>query len=210
MGTANCSKTSSLFYTLICTFNIGYPLLLADATMKSKVTEIESSLSNTKDFLSSQIQMILVNLDKLTEAFKKLGSSDPICNAGWTQYGLSCYYLSSDYKSWNASKEDCEDKNAHLVVINDAREMNFLNKWTNTTNLWIGLTNADGSWKWVDGTPYDKTPTFWSEGQPDDWKSYYHGEGEDCVEISINGTDWNDNHCSKELLYICEKKIFWI
>ncbi|PIO28251.1 hypothetical protein AB205_0202090 [Aquarana catesbeiana] len=51
------------------------------------------------------------------------GSSNPLCSEGWNHYGLSCYYFSSDKKTWNASKKDCEDKEAHLVVINGKEEM---------------------------------------------------------------------------------------
>ncbi|XP_018430184.1 PREDICTED: asialoglycoprotein receptor 1-like, partial [Nanorana parkeri] len=85
-------------------------------------------------------------------------SADPICSTGWTQYGLSCYYLSSDSKPWNASKKECEDRKAHLVVINDEGEMNFLRGISEVNGVWIGLTDADGTWRWVDGTSYDKTP----------------------------------------------------
>ncbi|XP_077327196.1 asialoglycoprotein receptor 2-like isoform X2 [Lithobates pipiens] len=159
--------------------------------------------------LSSDIQRILGFLGKVAEALQK-SSSIPLCSEGWRYYGLSCYYLSSDSIPWNASKKECENKGAHLVVINSEGELNFLRVITNKQSFWIGLTDADGTWRWVDGTSYDITPKFWAQTQPDDWKDHgFKGgeEGEDCATLR-NGYDWNDLHCSEKIKYICEKKIF--
>ncbi|XP_073480043.1 asialoglycoprotein receptor 1-like [Aquarana catesbeiana] len=136
------------------------------------------------------------------------GSSNPLCSEKWTQYALSCYYLSSDSKPWNFSKKDCEDKEAHLIVINSEEEMNFLCSIAKGKFLWIGLTDQDGTWTWVDGTPYDTTPKFWGKGQPDDYKGHGYGGGEDCAALRPTN-DWNDGHCSRKYPYVCEKKILF-
>ncbi|XP_077327202.1 asialoglycoprotein receptor 2-like [Lithobates pipiens] len=154
---------------------------------------------------SSEIQRILEFMGKMAEELYK-NSSNPLCSEGWSHYGLSCYYLSSDRKLWNNAKEDCENKEAHLVVINGQEEMNFLLGITNKQTFWIGLTDADGTWRWVDGTSYDITPKFWIEGQPDDWQGHGFGGGEDCAVIR-DGRGWNDGHCSEIIKYICEKKM---
>lgn len=158
---------------------------------------------------SSDIQRILGFLGKVAEELQKMkmnSPSNPLCSEGWRHYGLSCYYFSSDKKPWNASKKDCEDKKAHLVVINSEAEMNFLRGIANKQLFWIGVTEVDGNWRWVDGTPYDITPKFWAEGQPDDFKSHGLGGGEDCAALE-DGYDWNDRHCSQNIKYICEKKM---
>ncbi|XP_077327208.1 asialoglycoprotein receptor 2-like isoform X2 [Lithobates pipiens] len=156
--------------------------------------------------LSSDIQRILGFLGKVAEALQK-SSSNPLCSEGWRHNGLSCYYLSSDSIPWNASKKECENKGAHLVVINGEAEMNFLRGIANKQSIWIGLTDADGTWRWVDGTSYDITPKFWEKGQPDDWKGHVVGGGEDCAMLR-HGHEWNDGHCTEIIKYICEKKIF--
>ncbi|XP_073479355.1 C-type lectin domain family 10 member A-like [Aquarana catesbeiana] len=156
---------------------------------------------------SSDIQRILGLLGKVAEELQKTkSSSNPLCSEGWNHYGLSCYYLSSDSIPWNASNKECENKEAHLVVINSEEEMNFLRGIANGQYSWIGLTDADGTWRWVDGTPYDITPKFWGNTQPDDWKGHGLGGGEDCAGIGY-GNDWNDFHCSEKINYICEKKM---
>ncbi|XP_077327204.1 asialoglycoprotein receptor 2-like [Lithobates pipiens] len=155
---------------------------------------------------SSEIQRILGFMGKMAEELYK-SSSNPLCSEGWSHYGLSCYYVSSRAIPWYASKKDCESNGAHLVVINSEEEMNFLRGIANKQTLWIGLTDADGIWRWVDGTSYDITPKFWKKDQPDDWQGHDFGGGEDCAALS-DGYEWNDGHCSETLKYICEKKIF--
>ncbi|XP_018429665.1 PREDICTED: C-type lectin domain family 10 member A-like, partial [Nanorana parkeri] len=119
-------------------------------------------------------------------------------------YGSSCYYLFRHVRSWLRAKENCEQKKAHLVVINSREEMNFINKLSRSVSVWIGLSDRDGSWKWVDGTPYEKTPKFWKPGQPDDWFDPSEGEGEDCTH-TLDGDKWNDIRCSMSFPYVCEK-----
>ncbi|XP_077327203.1 asialoglycoprotein receptor 2-like [Lithobates pipiens] len=155
---------------------------------------------------SSDIQRILGFMGKMAEELYK-NSSNPLCSEGWSHYGLSCYYLSSDKKPWNDAKEDCESKEAHLVVINSEGELKFLRGIANKQTLWIGLTDGDGTWRWVDGTSYDISPKFWEKDQPDDWQDHGFGGGEDCAELR-NGYEWNDGHCSQIIKYICEKQIF--
>ncbi|XP_077327873.1 asialoglycoprotein receptor 1-like [Lithobates pipiens] len=134
-------------------------------------------------------------------------SSDPLCSKGWMRYGLSCYSFSSSSRPWNVSKKDCEEREAHLIVINSEGEMNFLHGIASNRWAWIGLTDLDGTWKWVDGTPYDITPKFWEKGQPNDWMDDRYGGVEDCTLISPPHHEWNDAHCSLNSYYVCEKDI---
>ncbi|XP_077327144.1 C-type lectin domain family 10 member A-like [Lithobates pipiens] len=135
---------------------------------------------------------------------KNEGSTDRTCSEEWIHYELSCYYMSSNRQSWNVSRKECQNNMADLMVINSEEEMMFLRDNAFGKYLWIGLTDVDGTWQWVDGTPYDPNTTFWKANQPDNWAGHGHGGGEDCV---ATGYDWNDDHCLSKLLYVCEKKI---
>ncbi|XP_072255287.1 C-type lectin domain family 10 member A-like [Pyxicephalus adspersus] len=177
----------------------------------TKINGLESSVNrilsdDVTGSLASDIQRILGALAKLTEEIRNVNSTnDPLCEIGWKHFSLNCYNLSPNERSWDRAKKDCEMKKAHLVVINSKEENDFLNGLAQWQTTWIGLTDVDGSWKWVDGTSYDSTPKFWQPNQPDEWYGHGLGGGEDCAQLkTLNG--WNDDHCSRSFPYICEKK----
>ncbi|XP_040203052.1 C-type lectin domain family 10 member A-like [Rana temporaria] len=176
--------------------------------MKNDSDVKHNLLDRAMAYYFSDNQRIMELLGKVAEDVQKVtNSSYPLCSEGWTRYGLSCYVLPSSSQPWNVSKKDCEDKEAHLIVINSEGEMNFLRGFANTSFLWLGLTDMDGTWRWVDGTPYDITPKFWEEGQPDDWTGHGYGGGEDCAVLRQPSNEWNDGRCSPNVRYVCEKKI---
>ncbi|XP_068128505.1 C-type lectin domain family 10 member A-like [Hyperolius riggenbachi] len=177
-------------------------------TSLEKKMSAESGDQADGDSLSSDVQKIQEAV-KTLETFMLDGKKENslLCTSGWTSFGLSCYYLSSYKKSWNDAKRDCEAKAAHLVVINSQAEMDFMHQYTKGKAIWIGLTDQDGAWKWVDGTSYDSSPKFWRPGQPDNWKDHGLGGGEDCAEMR-SGTGWNDLHCSESQQYVCEKRLY--
>uniref|UniRef100_A0A3Q4G6L7 CD209 antigen-like n=1 Tax=Neolamprologus brichardi TaxID=32507 RepID=A0A3Q4G6L7_NEOBR len=109
----------------------------------------------------------------------------------------SFYYMSSEEKSWQESRQDCLQKGADLVIINSQEEQVGLNKY-----LWIGLTDSetDGTWKWVDGTRM--TTSYWNSGEPNGLKN------ENCGQIKNYNSQnsWNDEKCSILHYWMCEKK----
>ncbi|KAM5170560.1 asialoglycoprotein receptor 1-like [Mantella aurantiaca] len=183
---------------------------LRKSEMMSKMKEIETSM---KYILSEKVigsfsndhQNILEALGDLAEEIWKGNSSvDPSCEPGWMHHDSSCYILFRQIQPWKVAKAICEDKKAHLVVINSIEEMSFLREFSRSLTLWIGLTDQSGAWEWVDGTPYEKTPKFWKPGQPDFRISDAHIGTEICVHM-VDGDGWNDIHCSMTFSYICEK-----
>uniref|UniRef100_A0A8C5QMN6 C-type lectin domain-containing protein n=1 Tax=Leptobrachium leishanense TaxID=445787 RepID=A0A8C5QMN6_9ANUR len=188
---------------------------LDDSKVIDKLKNIEASvqrilIDKTTDVLQKDIASVLVVLRKLSDWATKQNSSflDSLCGADWAHHSFSCYYLSSDTLSWQDAKKACESMNSHLLVINNNEEQRFISTFSRPFTSWIGLTDADGSWEWVDGTPYDSTPKSWQDGQPDDY--YYHqlGGGEDCAQMKfITTAGWNDEHCTRKQYYICEKKV---
>lgn len=96
----------------------------------------------------------------------------------WKYFAGSLYYISSTEKSWQESRNDCLQKGADLVIINNHEEQvcvlntipklliclhtdhylcfsankEFTRRWKKLA--WIGLTDAEteGKWTWVDGT----------------------------------------------------------
>lgn len=180
----------------------------------SKVAEIESSMKHILSdeiagSLSNDHQRILAALGDLAEEIWKGNSTvDPLCDKGWLHHDTSCYYRFPKIQPWMDAKKSCEDKKAHLVVINSREEMDFLRRISRSFTSWIGLKKEHGSWKWVDGTPLEKTPNFWKPGQPDNYVNHYEDEdefqGEDCANL-VDADSWYDTRCSLSFAYICEK-----
>ncbi|XP_072255294.1 asialoglycoprotein receptor 1-like [Pyxicephalus adspersus] len=173
-----------------------------------KVTNIESLV---KFFLSDEItgsltsdnQWILAAVGRITDKIlNKNGTKDSLCDEGWTHYGFNCYYLSRSTRPWEYAKKHCEDKKAHLVVINSVQEMNFLGNISQSQSLWIGLWLENGVWKWVDGTSYEATAKFWEDGEPSSWFTRRHLG---CAHME-DGESWKSDFCVTSYQYICEKK----
>uniref|UniRef100_A0A668A7K4 C-type lectin domain-containing protein n=1 Tax=Myripristis murdjan TaxID=586833 RepID=A0A668A7K4_9TELE len=117
------------------------------------------------------------------------------CPDGWTHFNSSCYFNSSESKSWDESRQDCLRRGADLVIINSREENKF------GLRVWIGLSDleTEGEWKWVDGSSLSYTS--WAKGQPDDAPG-----GEDCGEVRPERDGWNDLFCTHSLHWVCEKK----
>ncbi|XP_010881700.2 C-type lectin domain family 4 member K-like isoform X4 [Esox lucius] len=113
---------------------------------------------------------------------------------GWRYFGSSFYFLSAEQKTWYESRQDCQMREADLVIINSEEERRFLSGLQ--MRFWIGLTDKDEeeTWKWVDGT--ELTTGFWEPRQPDN----YQGQ-EDCAEMNFGGNKpleaWNDLNCRR-------------
>ncbi|KGL85783.1 C-type lectin domain family 4 member D, partial [Tinamus guttatus] len=107
------------------------------------------------------------------------------CPKEWKFFQKNCYYISTDYMSWNDSKKNCTGMGSNLVVIKTEAEQVFLSTWIKENvkygkrnNYFIGLSAQKvGQWHWVDQTPFNVTAAFWRTGEPSNVKN------EKCVVI---------------------------
>ncbi|XP_026548621.1 asialoglycoprotein receptor 1-like, partial [Notechis scutatus] len=53
---------------------------------------------------------------------KSNGSMSGCCPRGWLTFHTSCYWTTQSRDTWEAAKKDCEEKKAHLVILNSADE----------------------------------------------------------------------------------------
>ncbi|XP_041792580.1 asialoglycoprotein receptor-like 1 [Chelmon rostratus] len=131
------------------------------------------------------------------------------CREGWVSFQRSCYLMSTATTTWTKAEEQCRAHGAHLVVLNNVEELDYISKIVEIQyNYWIGLVERrhEGHWSWVDGTDFNSTPTFWDVGQPDNWD--YRENGEDCGQLHSSEKRkrklWNDADCNLMYQYICE------
>uniref|UniRef100_A0A3B5M392 C-type lectin domain-containing protein n=1 Tax=Xiphophorus couchianus TaxID=32473 RepID=A0A3B5M392_9TELE len=158
-----------------------------------------------------------------TEVFVFKDETFPKCEAEWEPHGGSCYYFSTNKSSWTDSRRSCQHHGSDLVKIDSREEQLFLwkklrrfiypMKMNGTKNFWIGLTDSkeEGKWFWVDGSPLNKSLSFWSEDQPGN----KHGgnktaKDRDCVRMERKTKEeeliyWFHASCDDPLRSICEK-----
>ncbi|XP_077170411.1 asialoglycoprotein receptor 1-like [Paroedura picta] len=179
-----------------------------------KTTLLEESVKKTAEGMEAARKRLLAQVAVLRsnvrtihcdlEDFKQQRKAGQVCcPPGWASFRTSCYWDSRAGKSWEGAKRDCEAKDSHLVIINSYEEQLFVAQRVRPWFMWIGLTDASGSWKWVDGTPYTVRREDWREDQPDNWYGHGLGGGEDCAHLHDDGR-WNDDHCSRQYGWVCE------
>ncbi|XP_042291485.1 killer cell lectin-like receptor subfamily B member 1B allele C [Thunnus maccoyii] len=158
-----------------------------------------------KDQLQRQYDDMLNNHSRLQDSVMELQGkhAESLCPEGWKRSRCSCYYKSTEMKSWDDSRADCKNRTADLVVINNKHEQEFLRELNEDGTSWIGLQTVKTSewpekwgWKWVDGS----TPSYmaWEIDQffpPMNWSTVF---------INQRGK-WIISNESKQ--WICEKEV---
>uniref|UniRef100_A0A3Q4G5Z6 C-type lectin domain-containing protein n=1 Tax=Neolamprologus brichardi TaxID=32507 RepID=A0A3Q4G5Z6_NEOBR len=141
------------------------------------------------------------NSDEFTAEINSFHST--CCLREWMHFNGSLYYISSNKKSWQESRNDCLQRGADLVIINSKEEQEFTRNFQKL--MWIGLTDSEkeGIWKWVDGSLL--VTSYWATFEPNGFPQ----RDEDCAEIKNFHfpNTWNDESCDLERVWICEKKL---
>ncbi|XP_044514494.1 C-type lectin domain family 4 member G-like [Gracilinanus agilis] len=176
-------------------------------TMAEELKKLQDRQTSLRTNLSQELSEAKKDRDDIrSEMFRGLeavrngnDSSCQPCPSPWRDFQGSCYFFSENKLPWSKARDDCVQKQAHLVIINNRDEQNFLNP-TEMLGYWIGLRKTkEGVHKWVDGTGLSYTN--WNPGEPNDTM----GE-EDCVMMLHHGR-WNDFTCEKSSdNWICEKR----
>ncbi|XP_036790626.1 CD209 antigen-like protein C [Oncorhynchus mykiss] len=186
------------------------PLQTSYSTLTKERDQLQTSystLTKERDQLQTSYSTLTKDRDQLQRETIRLNKKlkGRPCHEGWIKFETSCYFFSTVNKTWEESRVDCLRREAHLVIINNREEQVFINGLNGANKqIWIGLTDtfAEGTWKWVDGTPL--TTTYWGDGQPNSWKETEQDCGE-FIHRSTDPGDWNDDGCSVEQYCVCEK-----
>ncbi|XP_069024829.1 CD209 antigen-like protein E [Embiotoca jacksoni] len=170
--------------------------------VKKLKDEIKDMRVNSSQ-LESSYEILSKNNSQLQEEVKKL--KDTIegkwCPEGWTRFGCSCYFKFTEWKTWDESRKECQERGADLVIINNKEEQEFVRGLNKKGDSWIGLQRTEmtgwkWTWTWVDGSPL--TETFWAEGHKD------HDSWNYAVCCNNQG-EWTEEHSSGSTNWICEK-----
>ncbi|KAM9399131.1 uncharacterized protein ACWYII_031469 [Salvelinus alpinus] len=183
-------------------------LQTSDNTLTAERDQLQTrynTLTKERDQLQTSANSLTKERDQLQKEIERLKQSlvEKVCPRGWKKLGSSCYYVSTELKSWEESRQDCRDRGADLVVIKSQEQQIFVNWLCGVKKyVWIGLTDSvtEGTWKWVDDTPL--TTTYWNSGEPNG------GGAENCVYFyswSSDTGEWWDYYCYYKYRWICEK-----
>ncbi|KAK7505130.1 hypothetical protein BaRGS_00003700, partial [Batillaria attramentaria] len=131
----------------------------------------------------------------------QLGIGERLCPCGWERRGKSCYFFSSEKKSWTDAQQACRNMHpkASLVEITDSGENDFVKNELNGKHAWIGGTDAyaEGSFFWI-GSFTPMTFANWRDGEPNNT-----GGDENCVMFYGDG-QWNDGSYFDQLVFVCK------
>ncbi|XP_021483175.1 C-type lectin domain family 10 member A-like [Meriones unguiculatus] len=212
-----------LSWTHLLLFSAGLSLLLLllavayigsqSRGLSQKVTSLESTMKEREQVLKTRLSEVTEHVQQLGKQLKALecqldslrtkGSSTACCPSPWLQHGGSCYWFSQAQKSWAEADRACQLENAHLVVVNSLDEQKFIEAHKGPVATWMGLTDQNGPWRWVDGTDLNSGFQNWSPEQPDNWHGHGLGGGEDCAQFTSDGL-WNDDACQRPYRWVCE------
>nr|XP_042130536.1 C-type lectin domain family 4 member A-like [Peromyscus maniculatus bairdii] len=113
------------------------------------------------------------------------------CPKDWKPFSSHCYFTATGSASWSGSEEKCSSMGAHLMVIHNQEEQDFITKILNPKAAYfIGLSDAGHrQWQWVDQTPYNESATLWHSEEPSGKKRFYVVLN---YHPNIKGWGWSD------------------
>ncbi|KAI5106763.1 C-type lectin domain family 4 member F-like isoform X2 [Silurus meridionalis] len=178
-------------------------------TKRDQLQTIYNNLTAEEELLKTNFTSVAKERDQLQRKTDELQKNifqlkNNINTPGWRYFSFSIYYISTEKKSWSESRQNCKEKGADLVIINNREEQDIVEVWRRGEGAWIGANdrNNEGIWKWVDGTAV--SDGFWSSGEPNS-----KGE-EDCAVSGYRSEpvpNWVDISCDSQYIWICEKNI---
>ncbi|XP_066468998.1 CD209 antigen-like protein E [Tiliqua scincoides] len=168
----------------------------------SLITELqilEERINERSEATNKNVNEQLFRLEKkMNSSLQDLkGTSNRCVPLPWKEFQGHHYYFSEFEEQWGKAKELCVLANAHLLVINNQQEQDFVISQISTA-VWLGLSDiaTEGTWSWVDGSPVAET--FWGNGEPN------NSHDEDCV-VLYKEKNWNDIACHRKVRFVCEK-----
>ncbi|XP_055007351.1 CD209 antigen-like protein 2 [Boleophthalmus pectinirostris] len=173
----------------------------------SSFKECQQSLSSSRNELEKHQSLLETRVHEITEERDKLKLRlqviDNYASEGWMYFQGSVYLGSTTARSWQESRQYCQERGADLTIITSVQAQTFVGTFRG--RRWIGLTanqSEPREWRWVDGSQLNTS--FWASGEPN---NEYNEEF--CAETNFRHAlnSWNDESCSYRLLYICQKKL---
>ncbi|XP_067666767.1 perlucin-like [Haliotis asinina] len=145
-----------------------------------------------------------------THALVNAANDTRRCPEGFLEHGSSCYWFSNVKGSFAEARSYCQFLGSHLARITSQDEDDFIRSRASEENgypgYWLGATDliTEGKFMWEKGCPLNYTS--WGSNQPDNCDM--QNNPEHCLMLLKNlDYMWNDLLCTKDIYFICEKKV---
>ncbi|XP_073451208.1 oxidized low-density lipoprotein receptor 1-like isoform X2 [Aquarana catesbeiana] len=189
---------------VIITLLVGSNIILIRIieAMVYKGQSLENEVSQMKKLLINSTQSSTISKDHSHVLKKMERIKQQLCvhsdSAGWLWHRADCYYFSSgEQRTWRKSQEWCAMMGAHLLVLQDKKAPEFIQRLLGQQTddkFWTGMYKAGDEWKWVNGQPSASSlfqPPKESSGN--------------CVLLQQSGEYYAED-CTTQHRWICQKK----
>ncbi|XP_054552792.1 natural killer cells antigen CD94-like [Talpa occidentalis] len=118
------------------------------------------------------------------------------CQERWIGYSCNCYFISSEKKTWQESRDFCISKNSTLLQRHHRDELHFMT--FGKKFYWIGVTYSEEqqAWVWLNGSALSQ----------DLLSSYKTARSTNCIVYNPN-LGVQDQPCMWTNLYICKQEL---
>uniref|UniRef100_A0A8C8Z7F4 Natural killer cells antigen CD94 n=1 Tax=Prolemur simus TaxID=1328070 RepID=A0A8C8Z7F4_PROSS len=119
------------------------------------------------------------------------------CPEKWVGYKCNCYFISSELKTWEESRNSCVSQNSSLLQLQNRDELAFMH--SSQYFYWTGLSYNEErrDWLWEDGSALSRN-LFTLPETP---------HSKSCILYSPV-SDTLDESCETKNRYICNKSLF--
>lgn len=135
------------------------------------------------------------------ENITSLAGNNFVCPEDWLWNQGKCYRFSTFSKTWNESQRDCAKLQAHLPVIQNSKELEFIQKSLKLGHPgWIGLymISPGKQWMWINEHLFVEQKHFTMIGSMDNMN---------CAVITRSQVYSED--CDSKFNGICQRDAVW-
>ncbi|XP_038070975.1 lactose-binding lectin l-2-like [Patiria miniata] len=128
------------------------------------------------------------------------------CPSMWQHWNDSCYRLTADGNTYNASLAACQDMGGKMAAPRSHDENQFVSSLALSAGqswVWLACDDRDveGTWHCNGQELTGETYENWYGGEPNN-----SGSNEDCAQLNPSTTKWNDISCEHIYRALCIQK----
>ncbi|XP_040901151.1 oxidized low-density lipoprotein receptor 1-like [Toxotes jaculatrix] len=165
-----------------------------------------SQLTEEKNILNEKVIRQQNQISELQSKLRTAEGNSGSCPREWKPYKSSCYQLSSMASTWENARDDCRRKGAHLVILNDNKEEDFVSS-LGSVKVWMGLSGQYDPFSWTRTWTWTWTDGSLCSAHCDHLQPLLSSCS--CVYLDQNYpllSTWVARDCNRQHFWVCEKE----